>query len=128
MNVTVPDLSDQGIDEGCIKRLRSLGYVCCAAGDFVNEAINVLRGQGYSITLPAAQYQWEWPREFCDRVGMNVGSLARILRASDLPPVELNWGPNANNGARARLWKIKSNEAFEAWLASRRARCGAAKV
>ena len=77
--------------------------------DRINAAIDLLRGNGYSVLL-AGNFHWETPGEFRSRLQVSTAHFDRRVKAPSCPCFLAERGPSG------RILKLQSNPDFEAWM------------
>jgi hypothetical protein len=81
--------------------------------EHINAAIDLLRGNGYSVLL-AGNFHWETPGEFRSRLQVSTAHFDRRVKAPNCPCFLAERGPSG------RILKLQSNPDFEAWMKPRR--------
>jgi len=80
-----------------------------AKREAITWAVMLLVKEGFVVEPPG---RWETRREFCARLGISVWRFKRRMRYTKLrPQVDLDVGPSG------RLLRLRSNRAFDRWMA-----------
>ena len=76
----------------------------------INDAIDLLRQHGYSVTLPPHLHRLETPGEFRTRLGISTMRFACGMAAPGCPEFFCEQGPSG------RILKLRSNPDFDAFM------------
>ena len=92
--------------------------ICCDTDDqAINDAIDLLRKNGFGVILPDAVFKWESPAHFSNRVGIAVSSLQRTLRKARSAGIAFDC--RYHDTCRMRV--IRSNPDLETFIQRNRA-------
>jgi hypothetical protein len=77
----------------------------------INDAIDLLRAQGYTVTRGRSDREWETPGELMKRLNVSFRRFHYLIEHPECPGFAKDQGPSG------RLIRLRSNQALEAFLA-----------